>query len=128
MSYPDSALDLLNSPRTGLLSTHTTDGRIQTTAIWYLLDDDGQLKISINGTRKKVRNLQADPTATFFLLDPTNPFHYIEVRGTAHLEVDEGYVVRDKIGAKYSTDMSAFDEPGVVRHTATLVPERVTAQ
>jgi PPOX class probable F420-dependent enzyme len=128
MSYPDLALDLLNAPLVGLLSTHTPDGRIQTTAIWYLLDDDGGLKISINDNRRKVRNLQADPTATLFVLDPTNAFHFVEVRGTATIEVDEGYALRDKIGAKYDGDMSAFDLPGAIRHTATLVPERVNVQ
>ena len=128
ISFPDSHLDLLNANGTGLLSTHTPDGRIQTTAIWYLLDDDGGLKISINDARKKVRNLQADPTATFFLLDPKNSFRFIEIRGTATVEVDEGYVFRTKISAKYGSDMSKFDQPGDVRYTATLVPERINAQ
>lgn len=128
MAYPDNALDLLNAPLTALLSTHTPDGRIQTTAIWYLLDDDGGLKISVNDSRRKARNLKADPTATVFILDPTNAFHFIEVRGTATVELDEGYVLRDKVGTKYSTDMNAFDGPDAVRHVVTLVPERVNAQ
>ena len=128
MSYPASHLDLLAAPGTGLLSTHTPDGRIQTTAIWYLLDDDGGLKVSINDARKKVRNLKADPTATFFLLDPANPFRFIEIRGTATVEVDEDYAFRNKISEKYSADRAAFDQPGDVRHVATLVPERINAQ
>jgi PPOX class probable F420-dependent enzyme len=128
MSYPDAALDLLNAPLTALLSTHTPDGLIQTTAVWYLLDDDGELKISINDNRKKVRNLKADPTATVFILDPTNPFHFVEVRGKASVELDEGYAFRNKVGAKYGTDMTNFDEPGAIRHTVTLIPDRVNAQ
>ncbi|MCU1359974.1 MAG: putative F420-dependent enzyme [Ilumatobacteraceae bacterium] len=128
MSYPDAALDLLTATHVGLLSTHAPDGKIQTTAIWYLLDDDGQLKISLNDARKKVRNLQADPTATVFILDPTNAFHFVEVRGTATIEVDTDFTLRNKVSLKYGSELANFDEPGQTRYAATLVPTRVNAQ
>jgi PPOX class probable F420-dependent enzyme len=128
MSYPESHLDLLNAPGVGILSTHTPNGLIQSTAIWYLLDDDGELKISVSDARKKVRNLQDDSTATFFLLDPANPFRFIEVRGTSNVTVDEGYAFRSKVGAKYGTDMATFDTPDAVRYVITLIPATVTAQ
>lgn len=127
MSYPDSVSDLLQAPGSGVLSTHTPDGKIQSTAVWYLYDD-GELKISLSDARKKLRNLKADPTATFFLLDPTNPFHFLEVRGTATLAVDEGNAFLTKVGVQYSTDMSKFDGPDDTRYVATLVPERINSQ
>jgi PPOX class probable F420-dependent enzyme len=127
MSFPESALDLLNAPGTAMLSTKTPDGLIQTTAVWYLFDDD-QLKISIAGARKKLRNLQEDPAATVFLLDATNPFHFIEVRGKATLEADPEYAFRNKVGAKYGADMTTFDAPGTTRYTVTINPDRINAQ
>lgn len=128
MSYPESHLDLLAAPGVGILSTHTPNGLIQSTAIWYLLDDDGELKISVSSARKKSRNLQDDPTATFFLLDPANPYRFIEVRGTSTVTLDEGFAFRDKVSAKYGTDMATFDQPGDVRYVVTLTPDRVNAQ
>ena len=127
MSYPDSALDLLRSPGTAILSTTTPGGEIQSTALWYLLDD-GALKISLAGSRKKLRNLREHPGVTFFLLDPTNPFHFIEVRGTATVAPDPGYAFRDKVGAQYSTDVSTFDQPGEERFIVTIEPTAINTQ
>lgn len=128
MSYPDSHLALLRSPGVAVLSTHTPDRTIQSTAIWYLLDDDGELKVSLSDARKKLRNLQTDPTVTFFLLDPANPFRFIEVRGTASLVVDEGFAFRAKVGAHYGADVSNFDKPGDVRYVLTILASTVNAQ
>lgn len=128
MSYPDSHLALLRAPGVAVLSTHTPDRTIQSTAIWYLLDDDGELKVSLSDARKKLRNLQTDPTVTFFLLDPANPFRFIEVRGTASLVVDEGFAFRAKVGAHYGADVSNFDKPGDVRYVLTILASTVNAQ
>ncbi|MCU1394377.1 MAG: pyridoxamine 5-phosphate oxidase-related FMN-binding [Ilumatobacteraceae bacterium] len=127
MSYPDSALDLLQAPGTAILSTVTPSGQIQSTALWYLLDD-GVLKISLAGSRKKLRNLQEDPSLTFFVLDPANPFHFVEIRGTASITPDPDYSFRDKVGVQYSTDVSTFDQPGEARFVVTVEPTTVNAQ
>ena len=126
-TYPDSHLDLLDAPGVGILSTVTPSGAIQSTAIWFLFDQ-GQLKISISNARKKLRNLQGNPNATFFLLDATNPFRFVEVRGTATLTPDADFSFRAKVGAHYSTDLSNFDQPGDERYVVTIVPERINAQ
>jgi PPOX class probable F420-dependent enzyme len=125
--YPDSHLDLLTQPGIAIFSTNTPGGDIQSTALWYLLDD-GALKISISGARKKFRNLQQNPNANFFILDPANPFRFIEVRGTATIELDEGFAFRAKVGAHYSTDLSNFDGPDDLRYIVTLQPTRINAQ
>ncbi|MCU1389283.1 MAG: putative F420-dependent enzyme [Ilumatobacteraceae bacterium] len=127
MSYPDSVLDLLQAPGTAILSTRTPGGEIQSTALWYLLDE-GELKISLAGSRKKLRNLRDDPTVAFFLLDPTNPFHFVEVRGTATVSADPDYSFRDRVGVQYSTDLSGFDQPGEERFIVTIQPSTVNAQ
>ncbi len=128
MTFPEAAMDLLAAPITGMLSTITPDGHIQTTAIWHFLDDDGQLKFSLANARKKTRNLLANPTATYFLLDPANPFHFVEVRGQVTLVVDEGFTFRDRVGAKYGMDLSQMDTPEVVRYVVTMQPAAVNAQ
>ncbi len=127
MSYPDSALDLLRAPGTAILSTKMPSGQIQSTALWYLFDDD-EIKISLAGSRQKLKNLTDDPTLAFFVLDPGNPFHFIEVRGSATIVPDSDYAFRDKVGAHYSTDLSAFDQPGEPRFIVTVTPQTVHAQ
>jgi PPOX class probable F420-dependent enzyme len=127
VSYPDSHLDLLSAPGVGILSTVTPGGSIQSTAIWYLFDG-GELKISLSDARKKLRNLQHSPVATFFLLDPTNPFRFIEVRGTASIEADADFSFRAKVGAHYGADVASFDQPGDLRFVVTLQPGTINAQ
>ena len=43
-AVPASHLDLLETP-TAILGTIGPDGRPQLTAIWYLVDDDGTLRL-----------------------------------------------------------------------------------
>jgi PPOX class probable F420-dependent enzyme len=126
-SLPTSHRDLLDAPGVGILSTITPNGDVQSTAIWYL-HDDGQLKISISAARKKLRNLQSNPSATFFLLDPTNPFRFVEIRGKATVEADADFSFRAKVGSHYGADLSNFDQPGDLRYVVTLHPARVNAQ
>lgn len=126
-ALPATHLDLLDAPGVGLLSTITPGGEIQTTAIWFL-HDEGAVKISISDARKKLRNLQGNPTATFFLLDPTNPFRFLEIRGTVSIEPDPDFAFRAKVGAHYGADLSNFDQPGDQRFVVTLQPTRVNAQ
>ncbi len=127
-SLPSSHLDLLQAPGTAILSTITPTGAVQSTAVWYLLDDDGELRFSLSGARKKLRNLQANPNATLFILDTQNPFRFVEVRGTTKVEADADYSFRAKVGAHYGADVASFDAPGTLRYTVTLHPERVNAQ
>jgi PPOX class probable F420-dependent enzyme len=127
-SLPASHLDLLQAAGTAILSTVTPSGAVQSTAVWYLLDDDGELKVSLSTARKKFRNLQANSNATLFILDASNPFHFLEVRATATLTADPDYAFRNKVGAHYGADIASFDAPDAVRFVVTLHPQRVNAQ
>jgi general stress protein 26 len=82
-SYPDSHMDLLEAADVAVLTAVTPSGQLQSTAIWYLLDDDGILNMTSTGARRKVRNLKADHRITMLFLDPANPMRTLEVRGTA---------------------------------------------
>jgi PPOX class probable F420-dependent enzyme len=126
-AYPESHLDLLGAPGVGILSTVTPDGAVQSTAVWYLLDD-GTLKVSLSDQRKKYRNLVQNPNATLFLLDPQNAFRFIEVRATTTIEPDTDFSFRAKVGAHYGADLASFDTPDTKRFVVTLHPTRVNAQ
>jgi len=123
---PAAHLDLLETP-TAILGTIGPDGRPQLTAIWYLVDDDGTLRLSLNTDRQKVRNLRERPVATLFLIDTTTPTRYLEVRADVELADDPAYAFADRVGAKYGADLRSFDGDHQERVVVTLRPVRVTA-
>jgi PPOX class probable F420-dependent enzyme len=122
---PSTHQDLLDSA-TAILATVGPDGKPQLSAIWFLKDGES-VKISLNSTRQKVKNLQANPAVTFFILDPNAPTRYLEVRGDAEIVDDPGYVFADQVGAKYGADLRNFDGPDGSRVVVTIHPTKVNA-
>lgn len=109
-----------------ILATIGPDGHPQVTALWFLLDDDGTIKLSLNNTRQKAKNLRAHPECTFFVLDTANPYRTLEVRARATITPDPDYVFAKKLGAKYGgVDLSANDRPGEARLVVSLQPIKV---
>ena len=123
---PESHRDLLEAP-VATLATLGPDGRPQLSAVWFLAGDEG-IRVSLNSTRQKTKNLQANPVVTFFVLDPANPGRYLEVRGDATLAVDPDYAFADEVGAKYGgVDLRQMDGEGEGRVVVTIHPTRVNA-
>jgi PPOX class probable F420-dependent enzyme len=122
---PDSHKGLLNAP-IGVLGTIGASGRPQLSATWFLAEGD-TVKISLNNTRQKAQNLQANPKASFLIFDPENPYKYVELRGDAEITPDDDYEFANQVGAKYSTDLRDRDQPGDHRVTVTIKPTRVVA-
>ena len=122
-SIPDSHRDLLDA-QVGTLATIGRDGRPQLSEVWFLAEGD-TVRISLNNTRQKVKNLLANSAATLFILDLAGPFRYLEIRGDAELERDDDYVVADRVGAKYGgTDLRTRDQPNDQRPLRLLRPRR----
>jgi PPOX class probable F420-dependent enzyme len=121
---PDSHKSLL-SAQVGVLGTIGASGRPQLSATWFLAAGD-TVKISLNNSRQKVKNLQADPKVSFLILDPENPYKYIELRGDAEISPDDDYAFADEVGAKYGgADLRKRDQPGEARVVVTIKPARV---
>ncbi len=128
-TIPDSHRDLLDQP-VATLGTLDSEGRPQLTEVWFLAEggaDDGEVKISLNTARQKVRNLQRNPACSVLLLDLANPYRYVEIRGDAVLEPDDDYAFADRVGAKYGADLRANDQPGDTRVVVSVRPVRVHA-
>lgn len=124
-TVPDTHRDLLDA-QVATLGTIGADGRPQLTVVWFLAEDD-TVRISLNTTRHKVKNLRANPACSVLILDPANPYRYVEVRGDAEIEPDDDYAFADRIGAKYSADLRDNDQPGETRVVVTIRPTRVHA-
>jgi PPOX class probable F420-dependent enzyme len=125
-SIPDTHRDLLNA-QVGVLGTIGASGRPQLSAIWFLAEGD-KVKLSLNTARQKVKNLQANPSASLLILDPASPYRYLELRGDAEFSPDPDYLFAAQVGAKYGgADLRERDKPGDVRVVVTITPTRVVA-
>lgn len=124
-AFPESHRDLLDA-QVATLATIGRDGLPQLTEVWFLYDE-GELKISLNTSRLKTRNLLKRPQCSLLILDLENPYRYLEVRGAARIEPDDDYAFADKAGAKYHSDLREHDNPGESRVVVTIVPANVYA-
>ena len=125
MMYPESHRDLLDAPACSALSALTASGDPDHCRL-YLLDDDGTLLVSANSARAKVRNIQEHPTVNVHHR-PGQPVPHARDPRHATVTSDPDYAVRERIGAKYSADMSTFDPPGSTRWTIRITPDKVVA-
>lgn len=126
MTFPETHRDLLESD-VAILATNGQDGYPQVTALWFLFDEDGMVKLSLNSSRQKLKNLEARPECTFFILDRTNPYRTLEIRARVEISPDPDYAFADKLGRKYGADLRQMDQPGEHRVVATLRPIKVNA-
>jgi PPOX class probable F420-dependent enzyme len=124
ITIPKTHQDLLQAD-VAMLATIGGDGFPQVTALWFLWDE-GAVKISLNTTRQKVKNLQMHPECSFFVLDIANPYRTLEIRARAEITPDTGYTFAKKVSAKYGgVDFAAIDRPGESRVVVTLHPVKV---
>jgi PPOX class probable F420-dependent enzyme len=122
-TIPASDRDLLDA-QVAILATLGPSGRPQSSAVWFLAEGD-TVRLSLNRSRQKTKNLQQNPSYSLLILDPANPYRYIELRGEAELAPDPDYEFADKLGQKYGADLRQNDQPGESRVVVTLVPTRV---
>ncbi len=125
LEVPASHADLLDAALTAVLTTVGADGQPQSTAVWFLVDDDGVLKSSITTDRQKYRNLTANPKATLFIFDPANPFRTVEIRATTELVSDPDKALLPKFASRYNTPLEMLDAPGSERIVVAYNPLRV---
>ncbi|MDT5120492.1 MAG: hypothetical protein QOE30_6231 [Mycobacterium sp.] len=80
VAIPDGYEDLLERPLYGHLATTRPDGTAQVNPMWF--DWDGELlRFTHTNKRQKYRNVSAHPQVAMSIVDPDNPYKYLEVRG-----------------------------------------------
>jgi PPOX class probable F420-dependent enzyme len=125
VTFPESHKDLLNAG-VAVLATQGHDGYPQVTALWFLLDDDGTIKLSLNTSRQKLKNLREHPECTLFIFDPATPYRTLEIRARAELTEDPNYTFAEKLGRKYGgAKFWTNDRPEERRITVALQPVKV---
>ena len=115
---------LLSAPNYAVLSTHNTDGSILSTVVWVGYNED---KLSVNSAvgRRWPANLEQDPHATLVVLDPQNPYSFVEVRGTVTSSTEHGTEDINWLANKYIGSDYPWLKPGEQRITFAFEPTRV---
>jgi PPOX class probable F420-dependent enzyme len=127
IAIPGTHRDLLHTD-VGILATIEKGGYPQVTALWFVYDDeDGMVKLYLNETRQKVKNLQKHPECTFFIIDRANPLRTLEIRARAELQPDPDYTFARKLDKKYNSDVRKIDPPGEIRILVMLDPVKINA-
>jgi PPOX class probable F420-dependent enzyme len=125
-TIPESHRDLMETNPTVTVATVGPSGAPQVTAAWFLVDDEGRVRLSLNTARQKTKNMQRNPKVSIYFQDPANPYRTLELRGHVEIDPDPHYVLADQVGAKYGgADLREQDRPGESRVAVTVVPERV---
>ncbi|HWP84465.1 MAG TPA: PPOX class F420-dependent oxidoreductase [Terriglobia bacterium] len=125
-TIPESFRDLFQKKSFASLVTLMPDGSPQVTPTW--VDFDGQ-HILINSARgrQKDRNMARDRRVALCILDPENPYRYLEVRGTVAEITEAGADAHiDRMAKKYlGLDHYPLRRPGEVRVLYKIEPRRV---
>jgi PPOX class probable F420-dependent enzyme len=121
---PEKYLDLFDKKAFASLATLMPDGTPQVTPVWVDFDGNHILVNSAKGRRKDA-NMQERPKVAISIMDPDNPYRYLEVRGTVDEITEHGAAAHiDKMAKKYlGMEKYPFAKPGEVRVLYKIKPE-----
>jgi PPOX class probable F420-dependent enzyme len=125
-SIPDKYRDLFTKRAFASLATLMPDGSPQVTPVWVDLEDDLVLVNTARG-RQKDKNMRRDPRVAMAVIDPENPYRYLEIRGRIAEITEEGADPHiDKMAKKYlGADKYPYRQPSETRVIFKIQPERV---
>jgi PPOX class probable F420-dependent enzyme len=126
-NLPPKAKALLDATNVVVVITINPDGTPQATPVWARLDGEDILVSTVRG-RKKTRNLERDPRASVFVLDPENPLSYFSVTGSVTLTDDPGGSLIQELSQKYAGRPYTWDAPGTPRVIVRVTPQTVVGQ
>ena len=87
---PDAYLDLLTQKTTfAHLATVMPDGSPQVTPVWFDYTN-GLIRVNTAKGRVKQRNMKEGSPVALAIMDPDNPYRYIQVRGKVTRMTEEG--------------------------------------
>jgi PPOX class probable F420-dependent enzyme len=125
---PEKYLDLFTKKAFASLATLMPDGRPQVTPVWCDYDGSSVIVNSARGRRKDL-NMRAEPRVSLAIIDPENPYRYLEVRGKVTEITESGADAHiNKMAKKYlGVDQYPYRQPGEVRVLYKIKPEQVSS-
>jgi PPOX class probable F420-dependent enzyme len=117
--------DLLEKPNYATVSTLNHDGSIHSTIIWISAENGG---IAVNSAVGRLwpRNLERDPRVTVVVEEAGNPYHFVEIRGTATGTIEGADEHINKLAKKYiGQDEYPYRQPGEQRIKFVVEPQHI---
>jgi len=125
-TIPSGFTDLLSKKAFASLATLNADGSPQVTPVWF--DWDGaHIRVNTAKGRVKDKNLRRNPAVALAIMDPDNPYRYLQVRGRVARVTEAGADAHiDALAKKYlGKDTYPYRKAGEVRVIFSIAPERV---
>ena len=125
---PEKYMELFRKRAFGHLATLMPDGRPQVTPVWC--DWEGNyVRFNSARGRRKDQNVRRDPRVAICIVDPDNPYRYVEIRGRVVEITEQGADEHiDRLAKKYlDLDKYPHRQPGEVRVIYKIKPEHTTA-
>ena len=126
----DDYLDLLQRKKAfAHLATVMADGSPQVTPVWFDYEG-GVIRVNTARGRTKARTLKAGAPVALAILDPDNPYRYVQVRGRVERVTETGADAHiDALAGKYlGKDTYPFRRAGEVRLLCEIRPTSVSGQ
>jgi PPOX class probable F420-dependent enzyme len=127
---PDSYLDLIKDETRAFasLATMMEDGSPQNTPIWFNTDGNHILINSAKG-RVKDRNMRRDPRVALVIIDPKDPYRYVQIRGkVVEITTNGAREHIDRLSKKYTgRDIYTSGSADEIRVTYKILPESVSS-
>jgi PPOX class probable F420-dependent enzyme len=124
VSIPEKYLDLLQKKKAfASLATAMPDGSPQVTPVWFDYTG-GRVRVNTAKGRVKARNLQKGVPVALAIVDPDNPYRYIQIRGRVERVTEDGADQHiDSLAKKYlGKDKYPNAAPGEVRLMCEIEP------
>ncbi len=127
-AIPDKYRDLFEKRAFASLGTLMADGSPQVTPVWVDYDGTHVLVNTARG-RAKDKNMKRDGRVSLAVIDPDNPYRYLEVRGRVVDIIEEGADQHiNKMAKKYlGQDQYPYRQSGEVRVLYKIEPEKFSS-
>ncbi len=126
-AIPEKFLELFSGKKAfANIATVMPDGSPQVTPIWFDYTN-GKIRINTARGRVKDKNMKVGAKVALAIMDPANPYRYIQVRGPVVNETEKGADAHiDSLAKKYmDVDKYPFHQPGVARVIYEIEPASV---
>ena len=123
-AIPDKYLDLLQHKKAfANLATLMPDGSPQVTPVWFDYKD-GRIRVNTAKGRVKARNMKEGAAVALAIMDPDNPYRYVQVRGRVKRVAGQNADAHiDTLARKYlGKDKYPWTRPGEVRVIYEIEP------
>lgn len=127
-AIPESHYDIVKGNNYAQVAMVMPNGSLANNVVAFVWDG-AHVRFSTLKARQKYKNLANDSRVCLCIVDPANPWRYLEIRGNVEISDDTDRSFINSIAKKYmQQDVYPFDKPGDERVTFKVIPTRIRAE